>query len=98
VKQHIANARKARKLSVLSTKLKEFVEKVDLTPDHLLIPAADVSAQARSLHGKVQKLQEALMDLDVESYVGEEDLWRALESLLQTIRKCLTAAGRRIRE
>ena len=98
VKQHIANARKAGKLSVLSHKLKEFVEKVELTPDHLLIPAADVSAQARSLHGKVQKLQEALTDLDVETYVGEEGLWRALESLLHTIRKCLAAAGRRIRE
>ena len=98
VKQHIANARKARKLSVLSHKLKEFVEKVEFTPDHLLIPAADVSAQARSLNGKVQKLQEALMDLDVEAYAGEEGLWRALESLLHTIRKCLTAAGRRVRE
>ena len=98
VKQHIANARKAGKLSVLSNKLVEFVEKVEFTPDYLLIPAADVSAQARSLHDKVQKLREALMDLDVEAYVGEEDLWRALESLLHTIRKCLTAAGRRIRE
>ncbi len=56
-KQYIANARKAGKLSALSRKLKEFVERIDLTPDHLLIPAADVSAQARSLHSKVQKLQ-----------------------------------------
>ena len=98
VKQHIANARKAGKISILSHKLKEFIENEGFTPDHLLIPAADVSAQARSLHGKVQKLQEALTDLDVEAYLGEEDLWRALESLLHTIRKCLTAADRRTRE
>jgi ParB/RepB/Spo0J family partition protein len=97
-KQHIANARNARKLSVLSHKLKDFVEKVELTPDHLLIPAADVSAQARSLYSKVQKLQEALTDLDVEAYVGEEELWSALESLLRAIRKCLNAAGRRVKE
>jgi hypothetical protein len=98
VKQHIANARKAGKISILSHKLKEFIENERFTPDHLLIPAADVSAQARSLHGKVQKLQEALTDLDVEAYLGEEDLWRALESLLRTIRKCLMAADRRTRE
>ncbi len=37
------------------------------------------------------------MELDVEAYVGEEDLWTALESLLQRIRKCLDAAGRRVK-
>ncbi len=97
-KQHITNARKAGKLTALSRRLDEFVEKVELTPDHLLIPAADVSAQARSLHSTVEKLHDALRKLDVEAYVGEEDLWSALESLLATIRKCLTAAGRRVKE
>lgn len=98
VKQHIANARKAGKIPVLLPKLKEFIDKVELTPDHLLIPDVDVSAQARSVHGKVEKLQETLKKLDVEAYLGEEKLWRALEALLNTIRKCLTEAGRRIRE
>jgi ParB family transcriptional regulator, chromosome partitioning protein len=97
-KQHISNARKAGRLSTLSAKLKEFVERIDLPPDHLLIPAADVSAQARSLHSKVQKLQEDLTDLDVDAYIGEEELWSAIELLLRTVRKCLEAAGRRIRE
>ncbi len=97
-KQHIANARKAGKTSALIPRLKEFVEKVELPPDHLLVPAADVSAQARSLHVKVQKLEDELKDLDVEAYIGEEDLWKALESLLRSIRKCLEAAGRRIKE
>ena len=96
-KQHIRNARKAGKVSVLTHRLKEFVENVELTPDHLLIPAANVSAQARTLHSKIQKLQEALSALDVEAYVGEEELWSALESLLNTIRKCLTAADRRVK-
>ncbi len=97
-KQHIANARRAGKASAISRKIKEFVENVDFTPDHLLIPSADVSAQARSLYSKVQKLQEELTDLDAEAYVGEEDLWSALEALLHSIRKCLSAAGRRVRE
>jgi ParB family transcriptional regulator, chromosome partitioning protein len=97
-KQHIANARKVNKVSTLSTKLKEFVDNLELTPDHLLIPAADVSAQARSIHTRIQKLQEELTDLDVEAYVGEEKLWTALESLLRSIRKCLNEVGRRVKE
>ena len=98
VKQHITNARKAGKLAALSHRLKEFVEKVEVPPDRLLVPAADVSAQARSLHGAVQKLNDALTQLDVEAYVGEEKLWNSLESLLKTIRKCLKDAGRRVKE
>lgn len=97
-KQHISNARKAKKVSAVSRKLKEFVEDVELSPDHLLIPAADVSAQARSLHSRIERLQEELTDLDIEAYVGEEELWSALESLLHRIRKCLTAASRRVKE
>ncbi|MBI2059379.1 MAG: ParB N-terminal domain-containing protein [Nitrospirae bacterium] len=98
VKQHLANARKAGKVSVIARRFKEFAEKVELSPDHLVIPAANVSAQARSLHGKVEKLQEALAGLDVEAYVGEEALWGAIESLLRTVRKCLAVAGRRTNE
>ena len=97
-KQHIGNARKANKVSALSHKLKEFVENVELNPDHLLVPAADVSAQARSLQSRIQRLQEELTDLDFEAYVGEEELWSALESLLHSIRKCLNAASRRVKE
>lgn len=96
VKQHIANARKAGKLSVLSHKLIEFIEKIALTPDHLLIPAASVSAKARSLHAKIEKLHQTLKTLDVEAYIGEEQLWVSLESLLHTIRQSLLKAGRRI--
>ena len=97
-KQHIVNARKVNKVSTLSHKLKEFVENVELTPDHLLIPDADVSAQARSIHTRIYKLQQELTNLDVEAYVGEEKLWTALESLLRSIRKCLSEAGRRVKE
>jgi ParB/RepB/Spo0J family partition protein len=98
VKQYIKNAGKAHKILILSQKLKEFVNQVELTPDHLLIPAANVSAEARSLLGKVEKLDAALKNLDVETYLGEESLWKALEGLLRAIRRCLSAAGRRIKE
>lgn len=98
VKQHITNAGKVQKITLLSQRLKEFVNQVELTPDHLLIPAANVSAEARSLLGKVEKLDASLNSLDVEAYLGEESLWKALEALLHVIRKCLAAAGRRVKE
>jgi len=98
VKQHIANAQKAGKLSILSKKLIEFIEKIELTPDYLLIPAASVRAEARSLHAKIERLHQTLKSLDVEAYIGEEQLWVALESLLRTIRQNLLKAGRRIKE
>jgi ParB family transcriptional regulator, chromosome partitioning protein len=98
VKQHIGNARKARKLLVLARRFKEFIETIELTPDHLLIPEADVSAQARSLHVRIQRLDELLTEFDVNDYLGEEELWKALESLLGTIRKRLRDAGRRVKE
>jgi len=96
VKQHIANARNANRISDLSTKLNEFVKNVELGPDHLIIPAAGVSAEARSLHMKIEKLEEDLRCLDIEAFIGEEPLWTVLESLLHTIQKCLLKAGRRI--
>ncbi|MDA8118310.1 MAG: ParB/RepB/Spo0J family partition protein, partial [Actinomycetota bacterium] len=98
VKQHIANANRAGKLPTLLKKLGEFIEEVELAPDHLIIPAASVAAQARSLYGKVQQIDETLASLDVEEYLGEEELWGGLESLLRTIRRCLAAAGRRVKE
>jgi len=98
VKQNIANARKADKISLLSHRLREFIDEVELTPDHLLIPAASVSAKTRSLYAKIEKLKDELKGIDVEEYIGEEQLWVGLESLLHMITKCLAAAGRRIRE
>lgn len=87
-----------RRFPFSDKKLKEFVDHVELSPDHLLIPAANVSAGARSLLAKVEKLDAALKSLDVEAYLGEESLWKALEALLHAIRKCLSAAGRRVKE
>jgi len=98
VKQHITNARKAGKHSAISHRLREFIDEVELTPEHLLIPAADVSAQARSLFLTVKKLYGTITKLDVEAYVGEEELWVALEGLLGAIRKCLSDVGRRGKE
>jgi hypothetical protein len=39
-----------------------------------------------------------LAEFDVDDYLGEEELWKALEALLGTIRKRLREAGRRVKE
>lgn len=97
-KQHITNVRKAGKQAALAHRLKEFVDRIELPPDHLLVPSADVSAQARLLFTMTSKLSDKLKDLDVEAFIGEEELWAALESLLIAVRKCVGAAGRRVKE
>ena len=98
VKQHIKNARMANKEGEISSRLQEFVEKMEITPDYLIIPDADVSAEARTLLRHVENLESTFKYLDVEAHLGEEKLWDALESLFRIIRKQLLAAGRRIKE
>lgn len=98
MKQHINNALKARKESVIAKKLKEFTEDDTLTLGHLVIKAADVSASARQLLNNIAKIEEAIHAIDVRDYYGEEKLWKSLERLLEIIRSKLRAAGRRLKE
>lgn len=93
IKQHLANARRARKDRTISKKLREFTGDDTLGLDHLALPEADISASARKLVSSVQKLQSALSELDVDEYYGEKELWKALQKLLRTIRSTLRAAG-----
>jgi len=97
-KQYVTNARKAGVTATLKRRLNEFINNTELTPEHLLIPEADVSAQARSTLIIISKAIKQLNELDIDAFVGEEKLWTALESLLASIRNCLRAAGRRIKE
>jgi ParB/RepB/Spo0J family partition protein len=98
MKQHISNAVRAGKAQVITKKLKEFTDNDRLTLDHLLIKSADVSASARKLLRSVTKLDETIKAIDVEDYYGEEQLWRSLTKLINTIQSKLTAAGRRLKQ
>jgi ParB/RepB/Spo0J family partition protein len=97
VKQHISNAKKAKKDKVISQKLKEFVEDDGLPVSHLEIAPASAIAGARALEKKLGKIVDDIRSLDVEGCLGEETLWRTLESLLDAIRTKLREAGRRPR-
>lgn len=96
VKQYLSNARKAGKVTAVSKKFREFVGRIELGPEHLAIASASVASSARSLHREIEKITKTLTTLDVEEYGGEEDLWKAIESLLRVIRKCLAKAERRV--
>lgn len=98
MKQYINNAKKAGKAASISKRLKEFVENDSLTLEHLNIRSADIAASARRIFQNTKKLQEAVAAIDPQEYLGEEEMWTALEQLRKLIQKKLEAAERRIME
>ena len=95
VKQYINNAVKANKIPAISTRLQEFAERPLLTPDHLNIESAKVTAEAQKVLKSVESLYAQINAIEVEEYYGEEAMWDRLESLAQLIREKLKAMGRR---
>lgn len=95
VKQYINNAVKAKKTAAISKRLREFAEQPSLTPDHLNIESAKVTAEAKKVLRSVEGLYAQINDIDVDEFYGEEAMWARLESLAQLIREKLRALGRR---
>src|SRR5207245_4173271 len=56
IKQHISNAAKSEKLTLLSKRFKEFVEDQKLKVDHLEIEGAGVAAKVRKMRKDIGKL------------------------------------------
>ena len=83
-------------LPLLKRSLKEFTYDDSLTLDHLVIQSASVSASTQKLLNSVVKLEEAIKEINVNEYYGEEELWKSLERIVEVIQKKLRAAGRRL--
>jgi ParB family chromosome partitioning protein len=96
IKQHINNAIKVKKTSIISKRLQEFSANPTYTPDHLNIESAKVAADAKKIVGVVDKLYSQVTDIDIDEYYGEEEMWARLESLANLIREKLRKLGRRI--
>lgn len=96
VKQHVNNAAKAKKLPIISKRLREFAEKPSLTISHLEIESAQIAAAARTLSRAVDNLTTQLSTLDENEYYGEDELWDKLENLSKIIRSALRKVGRRL--
>lgn len=96
IKQHINNAVKANKKAAISRRLREFTEQPELTVDHLSIESAITTASARKLTKSASALYALVNDIDVDLFVGEQDMWEQLETLSRLIRRKLTDAGWRL--
>jgi hypothetical protein len=96
VKQHINNAIRVHRIAGMSRRLREFQDNPKLTPDHLAIPIADVSAGARKLAKAASTLHAQLEDIDVQQYFGEKKMWDELDKLAKTIREKLRTLGWRL--
>ena len=97
VKQAITQARLIGKDDTISKRLKEFAENLELDIDHLEISSAAISAEAKSMTKQASKLVEFLNKIEVDSYLGEDDLWESLETLREIIQMRLLEAGRRLK-
>ena len=97
IKQHISNAAKSEKLSLLSKRLREFAEDPKLKVDHLEIEGLSVAAQVRKMRKDIGKLSQVVSEIEVEQFYGEDEFWDELESLAAEIRKKLKEAGRRMK-
>ena len=98
VKEHITNAIKANKVSLISTKLREFADDPSLTPDFLNIQSAQVTASARRLANATDKLFTQIHSMNVDNYYGEAAMWDRLEALARLIRSKLKQLGRRLED
>jgi hypothetical protein len=93
VKQHINNAVRVNKISAISKKLQEFAESPSLSPDHLNIESAKVTAEARKVLKSTDSLYQQISAIDTDEFYGEEEMWTRLESLARLIREKLRALG-----
>lgn len=96
IKQHINNAVKARRVALMSRRLREFMEQPDLTSEHLNIESAATSASARKVAKAASSLYSMIEEIDNDQYVGEEAMWSRLDELSRLIRQRLVSLGWRM--
>jgi ParB family chromosome partitioning protein len=96
VKQHINNAVKANKNVAIARRLREFAQDPELTTDHLDIDSARIATGARKMIAAVEKLHAQIDSIELEEYVGENEMWEGLKKLSELIRKRLRALGWRL--
>lgn len=96
VKQSINNAAKANQVQQISKRLKAFAENEELPLESLEIEIASKAAEAKSMGKILEKTIAEVTLMDVESMIGEEELWKSLEELMKLIRSKLLKAGRRL--
>lgn len=94
VKQHITYAKRAHRVKQLSIRLQKFVDEITTPISYLEIEPASVRAEAKAFTKKLATIENALTDLDVEKFYGEEELWQTLSRLAKIIQAKLEEADK----
>lgn len=95
IKQYLAAARAAGQEKTILVHLGRFIDDDSKDISYLEIDTARIRREASVILRHVERLRSTLKDLNVEEFLGEEDLWIELEQLLTTIKKKLADADRR---
>ena len=95
IKQHMSNARKAGKISQLSSKLHRFAKDREIPIESLELREAKIHAAASKLVRDVVRIKTAIGQMDVESYYGEGELWDEFVELVRLLQQKLREADRR---
>lgn len=96
LKQYITNAFQIGKGSLIDRRLHEFTKDDSLTLDYLNVEGAQLAKTLKRTLANVHKFETSVREIDVQEMYGSEELWDALEQILETIRQKLRQAGRRI--
>jgi ParB family transcriptional regulator, chromosome partitioning protein len=95
IKQYLTIARLADQEAAVLKKFKKLLDDDNVDFSTLEVDAARIHREATSLVKRVTDLRAMLDDLDVDSFIAEEDLWLGLEDLIKLLRKKLSEADRR---
>ncbi len=94
IKQHIANAKRIGRIKEFSRRLKQFFESHQTPLSYLEIEEASIHAETRAIVKRMNALESEMVNLDVQQYYGEEELWEAIERLLEILEKKLREADK----
>lgn len=95
LKQYVTNAFHIGKGSMIERRLFAFVQDHSLTLDTLNLEGAELAKTLKRTLLDVQRFDASLKEIDVQEMYGSEELWDALERIVETIRHKLLQAGRR---
>ena len=95
VKQHITSARRIGALRKFSNRLRDFAETHETPLQHLEIQEASIHAEAKTITKRLDALHDLFGSLDVETFYGEEELWKSTIRLVEVLERKLKEADKR---
>jgi ParB/RepB/Spo0J family partition protein len=96
IKAYVSIAKAAGKEDTMVRRFTDFVHDDNMDISELEIDTAKIHKQATTATRDAKKLRIWLEELEIDSFVGEEEFWRELERLMVIIKKSIKNADRRI--